>query len=113
MSMIKTINNSQWLVDFEDVFNPNLDVKEFAIGGKLITYTLSLTQEEFLNFKDDSKWKNVMREKVVYGLVDAIFAKGMVNTTTQLDIVTQTQHIKAYMYLAPNDQVKIIRELKK
>lgn len=91
----------------------SFELEEFAIGGKLIKTTISIPEIEYLMHKDDINWKEFVRERLVKEFVDKILTGKFVEVTTQQDLTSHMQLVHAYFYLAPNDQIKILRTMKR
>lgn len=98
---------------FDDYLQePKFEIDEFAIGGKLLSITVSMGEDQYLQSQNDHYWKQEMRNKLVERIVDRILQENLIEITTNLDPVTFTRQINARLYLAPDSQVKIIRSLK-
>jgi hypothetical protein len=92
--------------------NPNMidiDVQEFAIGGKLVrgVMTLSVDQAELL--KNEEEVKEHVRMNLATQLAKKIMSDKLCEFTQIDDPLEQTKKIMIRCYLAPNDQVKILR----
>lgn len=85
--------------------DPILDIKDHAIGGKLITATL--TMDEGLIMDPDN-----IKSQMAKILADGMIQNNLIEFTRRTDSLNSQAIINARCYLAPNDQVKIIRELK-
>lgn len=98
-----------------DTYIPDatFEFEEFAIGGKLITTIISIPEIEYFMRKDDASWKEFVRENLVKEFVNKILVDKFVEITTQQDPISHMQLIRAYFYLAPNDQVKVLRTMKR
>ena len=83
--------------------------KEYAIGGKLFSVTVSLEENKFVVHQFDELWKKEMRKSLVSHMVEEMLNRNFVEITSKLDPITHQRLINARCYLAPNDQVKIIR----
>ena len=95
---------------FSDI---KFEYEDIAIGGKLIKASMSISEFEYVQFASDEKWKDAMRTKLVSLFVDDILNKRAVEITTQADPISATRKIHGYFYLAPNDQVKLLRTIKR
>lgn len=90
-------------LDFE--FN----VEQYAIGGELITVKFSYDDITYLHHSNDQDWRQHVRRSLAQQLAEAILTRGLCETMTFRDPITGTQTVAARCYLAPRDQVKILR----
>ena len=88
-------------------YNFDLDIKEYAIGGKLLTASL-MSDEDTIQ----SMGKDFIKEKLAIQLAMGMLENKMVEFTSMRDHLTLSIKIHARCYLTPDNQVKIIRELK-
>lgn len=88
-------------------FNPNVNIKEYAIGGKLITVSQIINEELLKDIPRD-----VIKEKMAMELARCMVENKLIEFTSQRDISTLQLRIYARCYLAPDGQVKILREIK-
>ena len=91
----------------------DFDVVEHTIGGKMVAVSFSVDEIEFELNQSDDEWRKKMRESLIENLVSEILNRNMCNITMMKNPINQSVDIRAYMYLAPNDQIKILREFKK
>lgn len=89
------------------------EIEEFAIGGKLVAVAINISEEEVMVNWDDATWKEHIRQKIVSSLVDRMLKDKFVEITSTDNPVTNGKMIYARCYLAPKEQVKILRTLKK
>lgn len=83
----------------------NLDIKEYAIGGKLIT--VQFKADDLFNPNPDS-----IKSQLVSNLSEYILRNNFVEFTKIPNPYNGSTTYIARCYLAPNDQVKILRSLK-
>jgi hypothetical protein len=78
-----------------------------AIGGKLVEYywRVDPLKVGFMSKED-------VKKKLVEGLAETIIDQKLVETTYEHDKFAGEQIYRARMYLAPDAQIKILRELK-
>jgi hypothetical protein len=88
-------------------YDSNLDIKEYAIGGKLLTASL-MSDENTIQ----SMGKDFIKEKLAVQLAMGMLENKMVEFTSMRDHLSLSIKIHARCYLTPDNQVKIIRELK-
>jgi hypothetical protein len=83
-----------------------VNIKECAIiGGKLLTGTLTFNESKLLS-------PDEIKSQLAKILADAMIQNNLIEFTKRYDSLNCQNIINARCYLAPNDQVKIIRELK-
>lgn len=92
---------------------PGVQVEEFPIGGKLIIANISLSTLETVQHWDDESWRNGQRQRLVNLLANRILLDNLTEITTHEDYLNGFKIITARCYLAPNDQVKVLRSLKR
>jgi len=98
---------------FDDYLQePKFEIEEYAIGGKLLSITISMGEDQYLQSQNDIHWKHEMRKKLVERITEYILQRNLAEITTNLDPVSFTRQINARCYLAPDSQIKIIRSLK-
>jgi hypothetical protein len=88
---------------------PIFTTHDYAIGGKLVVGRASMdeTFAEILGKDIDAKKR--LKEKLVHDLATYMLENQLVEFTQQDDPITFTKTIAVRAYLAPNDQVKILR----
>jgi phosphoribosylformylglycinamidine (FGAM) synthase-like amidotransferase family enzyme len=91
--------------------NFELDIQEFAIGGKLIKGSLIIPIERFeqLILSGGDSFKDHLKRDLAQRLAEQILKEKFCEITQRDDPVTLTKHIAIRCYLAPHDQVKILR----
>lgn len=94
----------QGLFDEEVAFN----MQEYAIGGRMIMVTLEVDEVEQMGM-DNEQWRAQIRQKLANQLALAMLDQNLMETTSYRDTFTNRQTIAARCYLAPHDQVKILR----
>lgn len=95
------------------IYNPDrivetsYDVKEVAIGGKLLTVVTEISNAELEFLKITAK--NIIKQKLVEILAEKMLKEDLVSLTQQFDHNHDTTKILCRCYLAPSDQVKLLR----
>ena len=84
--------------------NFDLNVKEYAIGGKLLTMRMI-----FNEYDATALTKEQIKEKMTIQLAQAMVDNSMIEFTRQVDHSTLNVMIHARCYMAPDTQVKILR----
>ena len=87
----------------------NFTYKEVAIGGKLVQGSISLNEDTMLQIQSDPMLKEYMRNAMAVQMGEYMISNGLVEFTQMKDHITFDTIVKARCYLAPNDQVKIVR----
>lgn len=94
-------------------FNPYEDFKftykEVAIGGKMVRGTIRLPEHHMATIYADHELKQYMRTSMATQLAEYMISNGLVEFTQMQDNTTFDTLVNARCYLAPNDQVKILR----
>jgi hypothetical protein len=83
--------------------------KEFPIGGKLVTGTISISEHKMLSYVSEPEFKEFLKKQMTHQMCEYIISNGFVEFTQMKDHTTFDTIVKARCYLAPNDQVKILR----
>ena len=83
--------------------------KDYAIGGKMLIGKYELASNEFTNFKVEPKLVDYIKEKLAYNLAKKMVEDRLIEFTEYKNISTDSSTITFRCYLAPDDQIKIIR----
>lgn len=93
-----------------DLFDPEIEFnsEDYTIGGRMLTVkmTVDAVNELLLN---DQEWRKLIRHKLATQLATAMLDQDLMETTSFEDPATGRKTIAARCYLAPQDQVKILR----
>jgi hypothetical protein len=91
------------------MIEPDFTTHDYIIGGKLVVGRASMdeTFAEILGKDIDAKKR--LKEKLVHDLATYMLENQLVEFTQQDDPMTFSKTIMVRAYLAPNDQVKILR----
>jgi hypothetical protein len=84
-------------------------IREYAIGGHMITIRTSVTQKEMNEFVSSNVAKQDMREKLAYKLVQEMFDRNLIEIVSIKDDFLQMHVLTARCYLAKDRDVKILR----
>jgi hypothetical protein len=89
---------------------PNFTSWEYAIGGKMVVGRAEM-DESFRMMIEDGDQQAVMmiKEKLTRDLVSFMLENKLVEFTHQDDPITFRRQLAVRAYLAPSDQVKILR----
>ena len=89
---------------------PEFQSHDYAIGGKMVVSKVEMT-EEFRMMMEDGDATAIMqiKETLTRDLVQFIMENKLVEFTHYDDPITFRRQIAIRAYLAPSDQVKILR----
>lgn len=87
---------------------PNFKHVDIPIGGKLVTAKYSLSMSQTLSLDDEAMRKHI-RHEICTDLAEYMITQKLVAITMMDDPVSMTKNVYARCYLAPDDQVKILR----
>jgi len=96
-----------------DYDNMNVDVKEFAIGGKLVALRYEVSDSKMSTIKSDTAYKTFIKKEMMNQLADYLLDNKLVEFTHQYSPSTGTQILAVRCYLAPDTQIKILRTVNK
>ncbi len=94
--------------DSDDIFD-SIKTYDYAIGGKMVVAKYEYND---LDMVLDDKMKSAIRSQLVHQIADYMFQNNMVEFT-QMKTPQFTIIVRARCYVAPNDQVKILRSVHK
>jgi len=101
------INTPNWGIDPYTDFN--FTYKDIAIGGKLVQGSLRLSEDKMMAVQGDHMLKQYLRSSMAQQMGEYMISNGLVEFTQMRDSISFDTIVKARCYLAPNDQVKILR----
>jgi hypothetical protein len=87
----------------------NIEIQEIAIGGKLVRVYNQLSTANAHAFESDQAFREELKRRLVQQLVEYIIENQLAECTVMHRPDTQMTQVMARMYLAPNDQVKLLR----
>ena len=87
----------------------DLSVKDIAIGGKLVKIVHEVSNYDVARFRNDSEFKNHVKKTLATQLAMFIIEENLIEFTQFENLSTQTHTVAARCYLAPNEQVKLLR----
>ena len=90
---------------------PMIEYKDYAIGGKMVTVSVRVSEDVMVNQFNDEQARQYMRQKLCEDLASAMLAKGLVEINQQKNTEYSTT-IVARAYVAPDDMVKLLRTIK-
>lgn len=92
-----------------DPFEATFDVTDVAIGGKLLQANIQLTTMEQSSFLSDDDFKRMIKQKIASELARVMIESNLIEFTHIKNVHDYSTTIHARCYLAPNDQVKLLR----
>ena len=92
-----------------DPFEVGVNVKNIAIGGKLITVSLELNPLDEMTFASPDDYKRAVKKKIATDLARVMIESNLVEFTQMTSSTNMGKIIHARCYLAPDSQVKILR----
>jgi len=109
MSILGRTPNSV-LKDYKFGSDPTFEVYGYAIGGKMVVGRAEMS-EDFRMMMEDGDATAIMqvKEKLTRDMVHFIMENKLVEFTQYDDPITFRKQLAIRAYLAPNDQVKILR----
>lgn len=92
-----------------DPFEVEVNVKDIAIGGKLVAVSLELNPLDEMTFANPDEYKRAVKQKIASELARAMIESNLIEFTQMLSSTSMNKVIHARCYLAPDSQVKILR----
>lgn len=91
-----------------------LETKDYAIGGKMITAHVQVTESHMKDFRHSNQARETMRKMLVEQLVDHMLSNNLVEIVTikepwSPENFEETHRISARCYLAKDSDIKILR----
>lgn len=89
---------------------PNFITHDYAIGGKMVTGRAVLSESYRMMMENgDREAINAVKSELIHKMAIFILENNLVEFAYQDDPITFSRQIAIRAYLAPNDQVKILR----
>ena len=89
--------------------NYQTNVQEFAIGGQLLTISYNLNDIDSWSFSNEDNYKKYIKKQMAEFMATFILENNLAEYTSFNDPITLTKVLNMRCYLAPHDQVKILR----
>lgn len=91
-----------------------IETRDFAIGGKMITAHVQVTETNMNDFRHSNQAREQMRRLLVEQLVDHMLSNNLVEITTIKEPFNamnfeETHRISARCYLAKDGDIKLLR----
>jgi len=93
--------------------DPIFSAYDYAIGGKMVVGTVIMDEMESIKLDDTIDGKAKLKEKLLYQMVDYILKENLAEFTMVEDRTSGMMKYRVRAYLAPNEQVKILRTAEK
>ena len=93
-----------------DPFQVELDVTDISIGGKLLSAKLEVNTMDEMSFRDNDEYRRAIKQKIASELARAMIESNLIEFTqisSAVNLGCKTIHARCY--LAPDNQVKILR----
>jgi hypothetical protein len=82
---------------------------DYAIGGKMVVGSCTMTEMEAIDMMTDIGGKERIKQSLIRQMASYILENKLAEFTMTEDHARATRTFRVRAYLAPNDQVKIIR----
>ena len=87
----------------------NFTYKDVVIGGKMVQGTIRVPEHKIVSYGSEHEFKQFLKTSMAHQMAEYMISNGLIEFTQLRDNVTFDTLVKARCYLAPNDQVKILR----
>ena len=84
-------------------------IQEFAIGGQLVTISYNLNDIDSQSFLYDDDYKKYIKKQMAEFMATFILENNLAEYTSFNDPISLDKIVNMRCYLAPHDQVKILR----
>jgi hypothetical protein len=92
------------------VGEPKFDTYDYAIGGKMVVGKARMSHEFRLMLENgDEETKNKLKSDLIHQMAQYMLENNLVEFTYYDDPITFDRQVAVRAYLAPNDQIKILR----
>lgn len=88
---------------------PDFKVHEYIIGGKMVVGRATMEHAYAVQMNTDHDFRDEVKKKLIMDMAQFILENNLVEFTQYDDPMTMNKQIAVRAYLAPNDQVKILR----
>jgi hypothetical protein len=93
--------------------DPTFSSYDYAIGGKMVVGTVIMDEMESLKLDDTIHGKANLKGKLLYQMIEYILKENLAEFTMVEDRANGMIKYRVRAYLAPNEQVKILRTAEK
>lgn len=88
---------------------PDFKTYDYIIGGKMVVGRASMEHSYAAQMNTDVEFRNEVKKKLIMDMAQFMLENNLVEFTQYDDPLTMNKQIAVRAYLAPNDQVKILR----
>ena len=88
---------------------PIFTTHDYVIGGKLVVGRAIMEDDFAKMMKTDYDARLQIKQKLIHEMAQFILENNLVEFTQMKDPITYKTHVAVRAYLAPDDQVKILR----
>ncbi len=90
--------------------DPLFQSYDYAIGGKMVVGRATMTDEYRMLLEDgDAEAKKRIKSQLIHQMAEYMLENNLVEFTHYDDPLSGNRQIAVRAYLAPNDQVKVLR----
>ena len=89
-------------------FDNPVEVTDHVIGGKMVTIKSEISDSDLQHMNDEA-WRQTIRSELAHKLATFILQAGLCEITTMQSPHSLSRTVAIRCYLAPNDQLKILR----
>lgn len=87
----------------------HIETKDYAIGGKLIQASRQIDKLQLTQFHNEDDYKRFLKMEMAIELARVMIESNLIEFTRLTDHNTMIDKIFARCYLAPDDQVRLLR----
>jgi hypothetical protein len=92
------------------VNEPVFQTYDYAIGGKMVIGRARMTEHFRMMLENgDEETKKLLKSDLIHQMAEYILENNLVEFTYQDDPITMDRMVAVRAFLAPNDQIKILR----
>jgi hypothetical protein len=88
---------------------PDFKTHEYIIGGKMVVGRATMEHSFAVQMNNDIDFREEVKKKLIMDMAQYILEHNLVEFTQYDDPMTMSKSIAVRAYLAPNDQVRILR----
>lgn len=88
---------------------PVFETYDYVIGGKMVVGRAIMEDDYSELMKTDFEARGRIKQKLIQDMAQYILENNLVEFTQMKDPITYKTQIAVRAYLAPNDQVKVLR----
>ena len=90
--------------------DPVFQTYDYAIGGKMVIGRARMTEHFRMMLENgDEETKKLLKSELIHQMAEYILENNLVEFTYMDDPITMDRMVAVRAFLAPNDQIKILR----